>query len=238
MKGDSMMTRVLGAFFCFLFLLSSPPFGTAAENRSTLEIPAGSAGIIAYGSLMSLPSMEQTLGRKYAGPVHHVHLEGYERAWTSLRPFDDPLAPAPGGEKIEAFFSRDNERVPLVGAVQLNVRPKRGGRINAILYLISVEELARFDKREYGYRRVDVTGRIEEFRFRGGRVYAYQGLAEYTEGRPVVRGKYVLIKEFLDSVTSACDVLGRAFRDEYENSTKPCAYEVVSYKNIIWEKVK
>ena len=41
-----------------------------------MDIPEGSAGIIAYGSLISLTSMEQTLGHKYQGPVNQVHLTG------------------------------------------------------------------------------------------------------------------------------------------------------------------
>ena len=72
-----------------------------------LEIPPGFAGIVAYGSLISLPSMEQTLGHKYDGPVREIHLRGWERAWTCVRPFNGPQAIAAGAPKIDAHFLRD-----------------------------------------------------------------------------------------------------------------------------------
>lgn len=194
--------------------------------------------MIAYGSLISLSSMEQTLGHKYEGPIQVVHLTGYERVWTCLRPINDPLAIAAGKEKIDAYYLHDKERVPFIGAVELNIHPKKKGRINGILYLITNEELLRFDKREWGYRRVDVTEKIEEFRFRGGKVYIYEGLPERLGGPSTMKGTYILIKEFVDLVTSACDALGKNFRDEFDKSTRPCIYQVVPFKEIVWEKAK
>jgi hypothetical protein len=226
---------IFGASVAAFLTLSSAFPGPGVEGKSVLRIPAGSVGIVAYGSLMSLSSMEQTLGNKYTGPIHQIHLEGYERAWTSLRPINDPQAAPGGGARIKAFFQRDDKRVPLDGFVQLNIRSKSAGRVNGILYLITDEELTRFDKREYGYRRVEVTEKIEEFSFAGGRVFAYEGLPGYTEGT-APKGTYMLIREFVDSVTGACDALGKAFRDGFDSSTRPCAYPVVSYKNITWQK--
>ena len=37
-------------------------------------------------------------------------------------------------------------------------------------------------------------------------------------------------------VTGACDAIGKEFREEFDSSTRPCAYPVVPYKNVIWEK--
>jgi|WetSurMetagenome_2_1015567.scaffolds.fasta_scaffold303929_2 hypothetical protein len=224
----------LGLSVLVLFCISV----SAAKRKSTMDIPGGSAGIVAYGSLMSLPSMEQTLGHKYQGPVNQIHLTGYEREWICVRPFNDPRANSADINKVDAFFLRGHERVPFTGAAELNIHPKKKGRINAILYLISNAELIRFDKREWGYRRVDVTDRIEEFQFRAGKVYVYEGVPGLAEGTSTKKGTYILIKEFLDLVTGACDALGNNFRDEFDKSTRPCKYEVVSYKDIIWEKDK
>jgi hypothetical protein len=94
------------------------------------------------------------------------------------------------------------------------------------------------DKREWGYRRMDVTDKIEEFHFRGGRVYVYEGLPERADGSSTKKGTYILIKEFVDLVTGACDAIGKNFRNEFDKSTGPCKYEVVPVKNIIWEKAK
>lgn len=230
----SILGLSLGLSVLFLFCLSL----SAAKRKITIEIPKGSAGIIAYGSLMSLPSMEQTLGHKYQGPIHRIHLRGYEREWICVRPFNDPRANSAGAKRIDAFFLRGHERVPFSGTAELNIRPIKNGMINAILYLIGDAEMTSLDKREWGYRRVDVTDKIEEFRFRGGKVYVYEGLPGRAGASSTKKGTYVLIEEFRDSVIGACDAIGKDFRDEFDRSTRPCRYEVVSYKTIIWEKPK
>ena len=97
--------RAVSAFslgVAVLFLISMPY--SVAKGKSTLKIPKGFSGIVANGSLISLPSMEQTLGHKYEGPVREVHLIGYERVWTCIRPFNSPLAAAAGANKIEAYL--------------------------------------------------------------------------------------------------------------------------------------
>jgi hypothetical protein len=231
-----MTKRFLGASLCVLILFLSATLGLAAKRKSTLEIPESSVGIIAYGSLISLPSMEETLGHKYGGPIHEVHLMGYERVLTCVRPWNDPQAIAAGAKKVDAYVLRGTERVPIIGAAELNIYPKKKGRINGILYLITNEELIRLDKREHGYRRVDVTDKIEEFRFRGGKVYVYEGLPGSPPASSADKGIIILIKEFLDSVTGACDLRGKDFRNDFDKSTRPCAFPVVSYKDIVWGK--
>lgn len=231
-----MAKRYLGAFLCVLMLTLSSLSGCTRKAKRTLEIPSGSAGIVAYGSLISLPSMEQTLGHKYDGPVHEIHLRGWERMWTCVRPFNDPQAIAAGAPKIDAHFLRDGERVPINGTAELNIYPKNKSWINGILYLITEEELLSLDKREHGYQRVDVTDRIEEFRFRGGKVYVYEGLPGAPVATSADKVTYVLIKEFRDLVTGACDLQGKEFRDEFDRSTRPCEFPVLSYRDIVWEK--
>ena len=229
---------LLVSSLCLLALLLSSLSACAAKRKSMIEIPEGSVGLVAYGSLMSLPSMEQTLEHKYQGPIHQIHLTGYEREWICVRPFNDPRANSTEIDRIEAFFLRGNERVPFNGTAELNIHPKKKGRINAILYLISDADMIGLDKREWGYRRVDVTDKIEEFKFRGGKVYVYEGVPGRTDGPSSEKATYILIKEFADMVTGACDAIGLDFRDEFDNSTRPCAYQVMSYKEIVWEKAE
>jgi len=229
---------ILGMSVCLSVLFLSWPSGSAAQGRRTIEIPKGSVGIVAYGSLISLPSLQQTLGHNYNGPNYEVHLKGYERVWTCVRPFNDPKAIAAGAKRIDVHFLRDTERVPVIGAAELNIYPKKEGRLNGVLYLVTNEELLSLDKRERGYRRVDVTDRIEEFRFRGGKVYVYEGLPGSPAASSADKGTCVLIKEFSDLVTGACDLRGKPFRDDFDQSTRPCAFPVVSYKNIVREEAK
>jgi hypothetical protein len=216
---------ILGLSLCLSALFLFCIFVSAAKRKTTIEIPEGSAGIVAYGSLMSLPSMEQTLRHKYGGPINPIHLTGYKRAWECLRPY-------------EAFFLCGHERVPISGCVELNIHPKTRGRINAILYLISNAEMMSLDKREWGYRRVDVTDKIEEFQFRGGRVYVYEGLPERRNAFLTKKGTYILMKEFVDLLASACDAIGKKFRDEFDKSMWPGKYEIVPSEDIVWEEAK
>lgn len=230
--------RTVLAFSLGLALLLIGIPVSAAKEKKVLEIPEGFEGIVAYGSLVSLPSLEKTLGHKYEGPVHEVHLAGYERVWTCVRPFDSPQAASPDAKKIEAYLVRGEERISLLGTAELNIYPKEGSRINGVLYLLTDEELLKSDQREWGYRRTDVTDKIEEFRFRGGRVYAYESPSEPPQTPPKEKGTYVLIKEFLDLVTGAFDARGEDFRHEFDESTRPCSYPIVSYKDIIWDRSK
>lgn len=232
-----MSQRSLGAFLCVLMLSLSSLSGCVEKVKRTLEIPHGSAGIVAYGSLISLPSLEQTLGHPYNGPVHEVHLGGYGRMWTCVRPFNDPQAIAAGAPRIDVYFLRDAERVPIFGAAELNIYAKKKGRINGVLYLITDEDLMGLDKREQGYRRVDVTDRIEEFRFRGGKVYVYEGLPRSPVAASTDKGTYILIKEFRDLVAGACDLRGKEFHEEFDRSTMPCDFPILSYKDIVREKI-
>jgi len=203
-----------------------------------MEIPKGLVGIIAYGSLISLTNMEQTIGHKYQGPINQIHLTGYERAWICVRHWNDSQATVAGAKKLDAYILRGTEHVSILGAAELNLYPKKKGKVNGILYLITDEELPGLDKREWGYRRVDVTDKIEEFEFRGGKVYVYEGPPERTDSSSTRKGTYILIKEFADMVTSACDAIGKNFRNEFDKSTRPCKYQIVPYKEIVWEKAK
>lgn len=233
-----MARRRLGSFLSVLVLSLHSSTGCVTKGERILEIPSGLVGIVAYGSLISLPSLEQTLGHPYNGPIHEVHLEGYERMWTCVRPFNDPQAIAAGAPRMDVYFLRDGERVPINGTAELNIYPKKKSRINGILYLIADEELLSLDKREHGYRRVDVTDRIEEFRFRGGKVYVYEGLPGTPVATSADKGTYVLIKEFSDLVTGACDLRGKEFREEFDKSTRLCGYPVLSYRDIVWVQIK
>ena len=210
--------------------------GIAAESRSTIEISEGMAGMIGYGTLMSLSSLEQTLGHRYEGQAYPVHMRDYVRGWAFRLPLNDPQANPATAKKTDACFLRNDERVPFEGMVNLNVYPEENGRMNCILYVLSEEDLLKVDKRERDYQRVDVTDRIEEYKFSGGRVYIYEGLAEHPDTAAADPGKYLLIKEYVDQVTAACDGIGKEFRAEFERSTRPVAFPIVSFQAIIWEK--
>ncbi len=235
MKTSLNATSVFRSLVVFLTVLV--PFShQMAHGQKSVSIPPGSAGLVVYGSLMSVSSMEQTLGHQYTGPVLQIHLKDYQRSWTHVRPLSDPQAPA-AARRMKASVSRDGQQISVDGFVQLNIQPSKGSRINAILYVVTADELVKLDAREYGYRRVDVTDKIEELGLVGAKAFAYEGLPEYTEAS-APKGTYLLIQEFADSVTAACDALGKTFREEFDRSTKPSSFQVVPVKSINWEKVE
>lgn len=237
-KSDSPFVSFLNLSFSalLLFLMSSPCF--AAGNKSTIEIQKGSAGMIGYGTLMALKSMEQTLGRSYQGPIYQVHLQEYIRGWALLRPFKDPQAGSAETPQIDAHFLQNKNPVPICGMVSLNIYPQKESRINCILYRIDEGDLLKFDKRERGYQRVDVTDKIEEYRITGGRVYVYVGPADQPLGAASGPGKYIIVREYVEQVTGACDGIGRGFRAEFDRSTRPYAYPIVPFAQIVWKKVR
>ncbi len=206
-----------------LVLFSCILVGCTAKRKSTLEIPEGFTGIVGCGTLISQQSLEKTLGHKYEGPSYEVHVKGYERVWRRGRPL-----------RTRPYILRGTERVPILGFAALDLSPKKKGWINGVLYLLTDEELQRLDEWERDYRRVDVTDEIEEFRFRGGKVYVYVGLPSSTPSSSADKGIYIQRKEFLDLVTNACDSRGTDFREEFDRTTRPCEYEIVSIENILY----
>ena len=61
------------------------------NQKETIKIDNGLIGIIGYGSLLSLKTMEETLKRKYKNPVYRVHLQNFQRVWNKTTSLKDPL---------------------------------------------------------------------------------------------------------------------------------------------------
>jgi hypothetical protein len=91
--------------------------------------------------------------------------------------------------------------------------------MNCVLFFITPEELAEFDIRERGYDRIDVTDKIDEYTFKGSKVYVYKADEKHTYNYEL-KDNTVLPKSYYDLVTKACDSIGEEFRQEFESSTK------------------
>ncbi len=209
--------------------------GVNAMERSTINIPKGWSGLLTYGTLMKRATMERLLGRSFPGQVYYVHLKDYVRGWEFRRPLSGPHADPSADRKISTAYRGEQGEVPIEGLVSLSVYPQKGVRLNAALYLLPDEDLTKVDRAEQGYRRLDVTDGIEEYDFAGGRVYAYEGPPGDEATASADPAKYILVKESLDEVTRAADSVGKAFRAEFEKSTRPVTYMVVPFAMIIWE---
>lgn len=223
-----MTRRFPGVSVCVSILFLSVSSG--CTTRETLDIPEGLTGIFAYGSLISQATLEGTLGHQYERSSYEVHLNGYEREW-----WCDPHWRS-GPNPLYAHILRGTDSVPVLGQAKMDLSPKEEGRINGILYLVTGEELDSLDRWERDYQRVEVTEEIEEFRFRGAKVYAYVRLPSSTpSSAEEEEGICILQKAFLDRVTSACDSRGLAFREECDRTTRPSEYEIVPWEEIVLE---
>jgi hypothetical protein len=205
----------------------------AGSSKRTLEIKPGLSGVIGYGTLISQRSLEQTLRHKYAGQAYPVHVTGFVRSWSLRRPFNAPGQGTPAQAKTGVAYRSGGPEIPFSGIVELNVHPQKDGRLNGVLYLLNEEDLRKVDERERAYKRRDVTGQVEEFAFAGGRVSIYEGLPVDPATAAADPKEFVLFKENLDSVLRACDSVGHAFRAEFEKSTSPVAYRIISIGDVL-----
>lgn len=68
-------------------------FGQTSSNKERLFIPNGKVALIGYGSLMSVASMERTLGHTYTDKFIPIHINGYERVWNFAVPNNGTRGP-------------------------------------------------------------------------------------------------------------------------------------------------
>lgn len=233
------MKKLLSVMLFSFIVLICLPASLSGQKKASITMPEGYVGMIGYGSLISLESMEQSLGHVYLDSIYRVHLKGFVRTWTSYRLFDDPKVPKSNSPRFYGFVLQDNDSISMDGIAQLNVENKKRSRINCILYLISEEDLVNFDKREYGYERIDVTNKIDEYKIIGNnKVYIYQQPHGYYDKSLMDKCRFVLVKEYVDMITKACDEIGEDFRLEFDRSTLPPATEIIPSDRIAWKIVK
>ena len=180
-----------------------------------IKLNPGEHALIGYGSLLSIASMERTLGHKYSGPWHVIRLVGWRRAWD---------VQMPGSEWAYVDGSRT---VTAKRVVYLNVRQQANGHVNCSLFVITTEQLERFDKREGVYYRANVSADIEGMRVTGGNAWVYVGLDEYLWRKPSQPPEAIIRRSYLDILESAHTELGDEFRREYHATTDALPGELV-----------
>lgn len=190
------------------------------NKKSTIKIQEGKVGMIGYGMLSSLKSVEEVLGRKYQDSIYLVHLNGLQRAWNFVAPNNDPNFPA---EYInyESYSFDNNSKMTYEKSIFLNIIENKDIRLNCTLYFVTLEELALFDEFELGYTRIDVTDRVEEYNFENGIIYAYKALPSNEFNPERDRDNSIVEKGYLDLVLASYDTLGIMYRKEFDNSTIP-----------------
>ena len=173
---------------------------------SVVKLLPGQTALVGYGSLLSIRSLERTLQRSYDGPFIPCVVPGWRRSWDAAVP------------NQEYYAETENGRMYPDHILYLNVRPDPGAAVNAILFVVDAEELARFDERESVYDRENVTAALGGVVVSGA-AYMYvcrpqhrmSGLASPKQG--AVRSTYIEIVE------TGLSELGPGFRAAYERSS-------------------
>lgn len=106
--------------------------------------------VFGYGSLVSPASFGATLGRelRLGRDVLEAEVDGYGRRWNY------------GVMHTEGTSVDDDGAIRTWTIVALGVVPAEGERVNGVVTWVDDAELARLDRRERHYDRVDVTSRV------------------------------------------------------------------------------
>lgn len=189
-----------------VFDVQPPQVG--AQPRTIVLRPDEHA-VVGYGSLLSIASLEKTLGRSYTRPLLTCELEGWRRRWNVAMP-------------NRSFVFHDGGRwVTPEKIVYLNVEPDAGARLNGVLFVVTSEELAQFDRREWIYDRVDVRHQLADVRVEGGAAWAYTAKPEHVVERPVSPAQTAIRRTYLDILDQGHRDLGVAFTERYAATTEP-----------------
>lgn len=171
--------------------------------------------VFAYGSLVGRASAARTLGEplEIVGPAR---LAGWRRRWSTARnnlASEKTFAPAAGGE-------------PFAHCLGLNIdRDDQAPAPNGALLRLGDAQLARLDRRELRYRRIDVTGMIDADLPAGARVVAYVAKPRHHRHDPPAGA--VVLASYVRAVESAFLALGANALDLYRATTDPPPVEVV-----------
>lgn len=189
-------------------------------EKPSIDIKDGKIGMIGYGSLTSRKAVEDILGRPYKDSIYFVHLENFQRTWDFAGKNDDPGLPE-DMLNYDSFYLKNNDTIPFRKSMFLNIVPNDTIDVNCMLYFITLEEMDMFDEMELGYARIDVTNKIREYDFKGGRVVAYKALPEYVYNPETDKKISIIDKSYADQVLEAYDKVGEEYRKEFDKSTQP-----------------
>ncbi len=175
----------------------------------------GPLAIFAYGSLVDPSSAELTLGREVTA-LTSVRLGGWRRRWSIARDnqrFEKTFAAADG--TVPEWILGLNIEPDLVPGVSEGANGTLEGP-NGALIEVSPVELGHLDRREMRYRRVEVTGHVEN-RHPFSVVYAYTARQECL--RPAPPEGSVILRRYVETVEKAFARLGPEDLDSYRRTT-------------------
>jgi len=178
--------------------------------------PHNRAGyVFGYGSLVAIAPLARFLGRTSLAAEDYVlcRLNGFRRSWNIA--WDNSIE-APG---YAHYVDRETgERYP-GHVVVLNIRPDSSSAVNGIAFRVTPEELARLDRRERNYDRVEVTDLLDTAL--PAPVWTYRGKseAEARYRRGLARGDAVINRAYREAVAAGFRSHGDDHYAAYRAST-------------------
>lgn len=181
-----------------------------------MEAAVGVA-LFAYGSMVSVPSAETTLGR----PVERagiVRLAGWRRRWSQVR----------DNRATEKTFADAATNAVPSHCVGLNIeRGDSGDGPNGALIEVSEAELERLEVREIRYRRVDVTDAVPEDAAAHGFERVISFTAKPENYAPTPPPGAVILAPYLRAVEAAFGSLGPDQLELFRETTGPLPVAVI-----------
>jgi len=111
--------------------------------------------------------------------------------------------------------------------IYLNVSASDGVAMNGVVYVLEMDELEAFDRREWIYDRKRVTPAIRDLIVQSGDVYTYAAKPEWILDASCTREWAAVRRSYLDIIDAGLKQLGPAFRKEFEASTDPVRWDLV-----------
>jgi len=187
-------------------IMNQSGLATRTAEQPVIRLLPGQTTLVGYGSLLSLPSLERTLGRSYTGPFLPCVVRGWRRTWDAAMP--------------NRTFHEERIAGPMMpeAILYLNVRRDPQTSLPVIVFVVGPEELDAYDKRESIYDRVDVTDELD-VTVEGGRAYIYVCRPEHCLSDVRSAEKGAIRATYLQIVENGLAQLGEEFRQGYLAST-------------------
>jgi cation transport regulator ChaC len=169
-----------------------PPGPTVAlEAPSAIKLHAGEHAVFGYGSLLSMASLERTLGRTYHGPLVVCDLIGWRRSWNVSMP-----------NSTFAFQDSFGTWITPERVLYLNITPAPGKRVNGVLFIVGEADLRVFDQREWIYERVAVNDLLRGVTVIDGPAWAFVARPEHLLVPPTDPRQAAVRRTYLDMLNS------------------------------------
>lgn len=181
-----------------------------------VELKPDESALFGYGSLISIASLEKTLGRKYTGPFIVCELEGWRRGWDAAMPNKEPKKKP---NEPTYYEETPSGRMYPDNILYLNVRQISDSLINGVLFVVNSKELKGFDEREWIYCRKDVTSQLHGATVESGSAYVYSAKPEYVMTNVASPAQAAVRRTYLKHLETGFHDLGETFRIRFEASS-------------------